>query len=154
RLVEVEVLAGPGARDGDAATALRRGTDADDIHVLVGEGFLQVGDVRDAERFGEALVKLAAAAVDIRLVGGRGQPATRVGGESGGVVFLVRVAAGDEQHSIARLGRCLRPHGAPPSAASGRPERRARSIQAMRSRSGLSAALVSGSSQSWSAPAS
>src|SRR5262249_61833000 len=92
--------AGLGAAGRDPAAAFGRRTDADDLHVLPLECLVQVGEVGDAQRPGEPFVQVAAAAVDVLLVGDGDEPAARVRGEGGGVVLLVRVATGDQQDAV------------------------------------------------------
>src|SRR5204862_7583948 len=45
RLIQIQMLAGLGATNGNAATALRWGAHADDVDFLLAERLIQIGDV-------------------------------------------------------------------------------------------------------------
>ena len=98
-LVEVDVLAGLHAADGDAAAPLNLRRGADDLDVEP-EGVLQGGHVGDSVLPGEPAVQLGPVVRDALLVRDRYEAALGVGGEDPGVALLVGAAAPNEQYSV------------------------------------------------------
>src|SRR5262245_39070664 len=95
RLVEVEVLPCPSAAYRNAASPLRRGTDAAHVDLRTRQRLVQIGEVRDAQARRKALVQLAPAGLVLALVGHRDDPGSGVGGKSRRVVRLVALIPGD-----------------------------------------------------------
>ena len=110
-LVEVDVLARLGARDGDDAPPLDAGAHADDVDVGPRHRLVDIADVRDVVVVSELLVELVSHLRRVRLVGDGNEAAARVLGEDGGMALLVGALAAYEQNAELRHGTTLTPRG-------------------------------------------